>query len=216
MYSFGRPFKPYNVAYLCGKPPSSTNQWSVGCIWRQPWTIICVISLNVHLGLFSTTQASFLNSLTPVKVWKWAQVRKGIYEGDVGFITSIKSGGVEILLVPHLSGNLSPSHSCSVPTLFKSEAVNRLYNIRPVEIQENIYSFRGDKFEHGLIIKSYSTDSISMTVSCIPFELFCLFLESRHPTLMAARSSFPKPVEWLFAEGDEVCMVDNPDKGFSY
>ena len=146
------------------------------------------------------------------EVGKWAQVWKGIYMGDVGYITSIKSEGVEILLVPCLSGNPSPSHSCSAPTLFKSEAVNRLYNIQPVEVQENIYSFRGDKFEHGLIIKSYSTDSISMTVSCMPFELFCLFLESRHPTLMAARSSFPKPVEWLFSEGDEVCTVDNPDK----
>jgi transcription elongation factor len=149
------------------------------------------------------------------EVGKWAQVRKGIYKGDVGYITSIKSGRVEILLVPRLSqpkGNQSPSHSCSAPTLFKCEAVNRLYNIQPVEVQENIYSFRKDKFEHGLIIKSYPTDSILMTVSCMPIELFCLFLESHHPTLMAAKSSFPKPTEWFFAEGDEVCTDDNPDK----
>jgi len=31
------------------------------------------------------------------EVGKWAQVRKGIYMGDVGYITSIKSEGVEIL-----------------------------------------------------------------------------------------------------------------------
>ena len=156
-----------------------------------------------------------LEDASSPEVGKWAQVRKGIYKGDMGYITLIKSGGVEVLLVPRLSqpqGNPTPSHSCSVPTLFKREAVKGLYNIQPVEVQENIYSFQGDKFEHGLIIKSYPTDSISMAVSCMPFELFCLFLESRHPTLMAARSSFPKPLEWHFAEGDEVCTVDNPDK----
>lgn len=147
------------------------------------------------------------------KVGEWVQVRKGIYKGDVGYIKSTESGGVELLLIPRLSQpQVSGSHFCSAPTLLECEAVKRLYNIEPVHIQENIFLFRGDRFEHGLIIKSYAPDSISMTVSCMPFESFCLFLESRHPTLMAARSSFPKPVEWHFAEGDEVSILDNPDK----
>jgi hypothetical protein len=99
-----------------------------------------------------------------------------------------------------------------MPTLFDYEAVKQLYKNKPVRIQENIYSFRGDRFEHGLIIKSYSSDLISTTVSGMPFELLCLFMDSGHPALMAALPSFPKPQEWHFAEGDEVYVVGNPDK----
>ncbi len=146
---------------------------------------------------------------SPVEVGTWVQVRKGIYKGDVGYvITSTESMEVQLLLIPRLSQPVAskgnPSHSRSVPTLFDCETAKRLYNIEPVRIQENIYSFRGEKFEHGLIIKSYHSDLISTTISCIPFELLCLFLESRHPTLMASRSSFLKPSEWHFAENDEV------------
>jgi hypothetical protein len=76
--------------------------------------------------------------------------------------------------------------------------------------------FGGDRFEHGLIIKSYASDLISMTVSCMPFESFCLFLESCHPTLMASRFSFPKPLEWHFDEGDTVSYIVDSDDGTSY
>jgi len=145
--------------------------------------------------------------VSPLEVGKWVQVRRGIYKGDVGYVTSTESERVQLLLIPRLSqpqakGNLS--HSRSAPALFDCETVQQLHNIKPLRIQENIYSFRGDTFEHGLILKSYHSDLISTTVSCMPFESFCHFLESRHPTLMASRSSFLKPSEWHFAEGDEV------------
>ena len=155
-----------------------------------------------------------LQHVSPLEVGKWVQVRKGIYKGDVAYVTStIGSGGVRLLLVPRLSqpqsstGNFS--HSRSAPTLFDCEAAKKLYNIEPVHIQKNIYSFRGDRFEHGLIIKSYASALVSATVSCMPFEIFCRFLESRHPALMSSRSSFLKPLEWHFAEGDEAYIVNN-------
>jgi transcription elongation factor len=157
-----------------------------------------------------------MQHVSPQEVGKWVQVRKGIYKGDMGYVTSTRSGGVELLLIPRLSqpeapkGN--PSHSSSAPALFDYETVKRLAKIEPVRIQENIYSFRGDRFEHGLIIKSYASNLISMTVSCMPFESFSLFLESCHPTLMASISSFPKPLEWHFSEGDTVSYtVDSRD-----
>ena len=156
----------------------------------------------------------------PVEVGQWVQVRKGIYKGDVGYITSTESSlkGVQLLLIPRLSqpqaSKGDPFPSRSAPTLFDCEAVKRLYNIEPARIQENIYSFRGDTFKHGLIIKSYHSDMISTNISCMPFQLLCLFLESCHPTLMASLSSFLKPSEWHFAESDEVYILDdsNPHK----
>jgi hypothetical protein len=160
-----------------------------------------------------------LQHVNPPEVGKWVQVRKGIYKGDVGYVTSTRGGGVRLLLVPRLSQPQSSrgnsSCSCSTPTLFDCEAANRRYNIEPVRIQENIYSFRGDRFEHGLIIKSYASELVSTSASCMPFELFCCFLESRHPRLMSSRSSFLKPLEWHFAEGDEAYIVDDSESGKS-
>ena len=152
---------------------------------------------------------------SPVEVGKWVQVRKGIYKGDVGYVTSteLSGGRIQLLLIPRLSPpqvpNGNPSHSRSTPTLFNRETVKRLYNIEPVHIQENVYSFRGEKFEHGLIIKSYHSDMISTAISCMPFESCCLFLESRHPTLSFF---FLKPSEWHFAESDEVQIDVHPDR----
>jgi len=180
-----------------------------GIICNQSGFILERIDSSDGLTLLKMQHAS------PPEVGKWVQVRKGIYKGDMGYVLSTKSGGVQLLLIPHLSqpqaSRGKPSHSCSAPTLFDSEAVKQLYNIEPIRIQENIYSFRGDRFEHGLIVKSYASDLISMTVSCMPFESICHFLESRHPTLIAS-SSFLKPLEWHFAEGNEVYPADNPDK----
>jgi transcription antitermination factor NusG len=153
---------------------------------------------------------------SPPEVGKWVRVRRGIYKGDVGFVTSSTESGVQLLLIPRLSqpqaSRGSLSHSCSAPTLFDCEAIKQLYNIEPVRIQESIYSFRGDRFEHGLVIKSYASDTISTTVSCMQLELIWRFLESCHPTVMAYRSSFLRPLEWHFSEGDEVHILDKPGK----
>jgi hypothetical protein len=153
-----------------------------------------------------------MHNASPVEIGKWVQIRKGIYKGDLGYVTSTESGDVQLLLIPRLlqpqTSKQNLSHSRPAPTLFDYEAVKRLYNIKPVHVQGNIYSFRGDRFEHGLILKSYAFDLISTTVSCMPFDSLCLFLESCHPTLMAAQSSFLKPLEWHILEGDEACIVD--------
>jgi len=161
--------------------------------------------ISEHVDFNGGLKLLKMQHVSPPEVGKWVQVRKGIYKGDMGYVMSTRSGGVELLLVPRLSqpqvpkGNPRPA-----PTLFDCEIVKRLDNIEPVRIQKHIYSFRGDRFEHGLIIKSYASSLVSTTVSCMPFESSCLFLESRHPTVMASRSSFPKPLEWHFAEGDTV------------
>lgn len=157
-----------------------------------------------------------MQHVSPPEVGKWVQVRKGIYKGDLGYATSTKGGEVQLLLIPRLSqprtsrGN--PSHSCFAPTLFDYGAVKQLYSIEPVRIQDKIYLFRGDRFEHGLVIKSYASDLVSTTVSCMPLESLWRFVESCHPKLMASTTSFLKPFEWHFAEGDEVYILEESNK----
>ena len=151
-----------------------------------------------------------MQHVSPVEVGQWVQVRKGIFKGDAGYVTSTGPRGVRLLLIPRLpQPQASNSHFRSAPALFDCETLKRLYDIGPVRIEENIYSFRGDRFEHGLITKSYHSDLLSTTISCMPFESFCLFLQSRHPTLVASQSSFLRPSEWHFAENEEVFVEDS-------
>jgi hypothetical protein len=67
-------------------------------------------------------------------------------------------------------------------------------------------------FEHGLVIKSYASDLVSTTVSCMLLESLWRFMESCHPKLMASTTSFLKPFEWHFAEGDDVYILEELNK----
>ena len=141
---------------------------------------------------------------------KWVQVRKGTYKGDVGHVLSTTDSEVVLLLIPRMAPpNLSPLKRKRIETfptaLFNHETVKQIYNIEPIRIHDNIYSFRNDRFEYGLIVKSYNTDSVSTAVSTMPLECFSRFRESCHPKLIA----FPRPSEWCFAEGEEVYIVDH-------
>ena len=136
---------------------------------------------------------------------QWVKVRRGIYKGDVGHVMSTRDSSVRLLLVSRLlppKSNGVHTHS-TAPALFDHETVKQVYGTEPVRVNENIYSFQGKTFEHGLVIKEFSLNSVSKTVSSIPLHLFCLFEESSHPNIEACRSIFPKPSEWCFAEGDE-------------
>ena len=122
---------------------------------------------------------------------------------------STTSSDVFLLLIPHLAPpNLLPRKRNRIEAfpraLFDYDTVKLNYKIDPIRIDDHIYSFRNDRFEHGLIVKSYNTDSVSMALSTIPLECFSRFRESGHPRLTA----FPKPSEWCFAEGDAVYIEE--------
>jgi hypothetical protein len=148
----------------------------------------------------------------PPQVGKWVQVLRGIYKGDVGYVLSTRMSKVQLLLIPRLAppnlSHLKRKRSTTFPAaLFDYATVTQDYNIQPLQIDEDIYSFQNKRFEHGLISRSYILDSVSPPVSTIPLESFWLFHESGHPKL--ATSKCPKPSDWYFAEGDEVCVVND-------
>jgi len=143
----------------------------------------------------------------PPPVGGWVQVRKGMYKGDVGHLLSTASWGIQLLLIPRLSPpdvlRSKRKRSRSRPTLalFGKEIACDI----DIELPENICTVGSNRFEHGLIVKSYSFDSVSGSVSSMSLESFQLFRFSGHPKLIA----FPRPSEWHFAEGDEVYILEN-------
>jgi len=124
---------------------------------------------------------------------------------------------VFLLLVPRLPPPSQPTFVSqelpSCPKLFDPVDVKQVYGIEPTCITKNIYSFDGCTFEHGLLLKVYSLRSISKTVLCMPIALFGLFLESRHPKLVASESTFPRPSEWEFEEGEEILLRNSTKHG---
>jgi len=44
-----------------------------------------------------------------LKEGEWAQVRKGLYKGDVGLVVAVENWGMEVLLPPRLNPPISSS-----------------------------------------------------------------------------------------------------------
>ena len=146
------------------------------------------------------------------KVGKWVEVQKGIYKGDAGYVDLVDTWGVQLLLIPRLPPKPSyvlPSkrkraHARALPELFDPEVIKQVHDVEPTLVQENVYLFNGYNFDHGLIVKPYTFNSISTPVLHMPLLLFRLFRESCHPKVIASESAIPRPLEWEFTQGDEV------------
>jgi hypothetical protein len=186
-----------------------------GVILRQSHIVNERITLNDYIPLLKPTN---LHWQMP-EVGKWVQVRRGIYKGDVGYVDSVDTWGVQLLLIPRLPPppdcpiSLHPkrkrltTQTRAAPVLFDPLCIKQIYGTEPTRIQENTYSFRNFKFEHGLMVKSFIFNSISPTDHHMPLRLFTLFRESGHPKLIASERSFPRPSEWEFVEGEEVQVL---------
>jgi len=174
-----------------------------------------------------TATLEFTNN---VEVGNWVQVTKGTYKGDIGCVLRLEtSGDVALLLVPRLPPLDLPEQSSSKkrkrmnrpePELFNPNVTQETpcnphfnpdldvpWNYPPSDeaIPPKNYSIHGgNDFEHGLIVKSYSIRSLRLAVS-IPCKMFNQFRLSGHPLTLA--SKFPKPIEWIFEEGEKVLIT---------
>jgi transcription elongation factor len=193
---------------------------------RQPHKVYKVLQLIPGV-LFNPSGSIFqyidfedglkLLNMRQTGVGNWVRILKGNYKGDVGFVLSTETWGVRVLLIPRLPPSAAISHSAScttsrpTPCLFGRDPLIEQEQESPCE---NICSFEDKIFEHGLIRKNYAFQSVSTTVSSMPFETFCLFWASQHPKLVASKSSFLRPAEWHFAEGDEVQFCDQAQSSY--
>jgi transcription elongation factor len=147
----------------------------------------------------------------PPELGKWVQVRRGTYKGDVGYVLSVAASEVHLLLIPRLAPDASHSkRKRSQPRITPKLFNHETDNATEPRIHENIYSVGNDRFEHGLIVRSYSFDAIMTGISTIPLESFILFRASGHPQLIKSKDTFPRPSEWYFQEGEEVYNTVEP------
>ena len=155
-------------------------------------------------------------------VGEWVRVLKGKYKGDVGYVDELLSwGGVRLLMVPRLPRVQPPDRRGSSSKLGKrprSTPPPPLTLFDPLEIKKtfgrvpkkkgNRYSFNGDKFEDGLLVKDFDASAVSSTSVFFSTEAHSLFLQSQHQSILAIvgnpSKKFPSPAEWGFFIGELV------------
>jgi transcription elongation factor len=146
----------------------------------------------------------------PPELGKWVQVLRGTYKGNVGYVLSVTASEVHLLLIPRIAPKLKRHRTRPTLKLFNHKTHKLHYNIEPCRIHKKIYSVGNNRFEHGLIVRSYRFDAVSTGVSTIPLESFGLFNISGHPKLTSSKSAIPRPSEWCFLEGEEVYNLHDP------
>ena len=178
----------------------------------------------VQQGVDISDWTKLLKMTTPseiVEPKQWVRVCKGMYKGDIGFLISTESWGVEVLLIPRLQSDnvaLAPSSKRKrtkirpQPALLDKFLLERLYDIKPAEEEQGDYfTLCGLKFEYGLLRKSLDYLSIKSDVLTMPSHNFRLFQFCGHPALDGCK--FVRPQEWIFEEGEKVVVRSSGQKG---
>jgi hypothetical protein len=154
--------------------------------------------------------------MTVVKARQWIRVRKGLYKGDLGFLTHVEAWGARVLVIPRLK-TPTPVAAASLkrkrtaikpePRLFDPATFSSLFQ-RQAKLQHNgIYTSRGLVFDHGLLRLDLDLHSISLNSIGAPSEILGLFKLSSHPSVTG--SMFPRPEEWIFEEGERVTVCSS-------
>ena len=159
-------------------------------------------------------------------VGDWVTVRRGLYKGDVGYVRSIESCRVILLLVPRLphpravassSGKRkrSGTRNRTDPRLFTNDMVMNATLIHGITqfrqgIDKDWWILFGRKFEYGLEVRTFHRHSVSPTSVSMPSTIFYEFQNAPHPDIMDA--TFPCPSEWKFSEGEHVVAIKPSEK----
>ena len=150
---------------------------------------------------------------TVVRAGQWIRVRRGVYKGDLGFVTHVEAWGAQVLVVPRLktpTPQAAPSLKRkrtaikSEPRLFDPATFSSLFQ-REAKLHHNgTYTSRGLVFDHGLLRLDLDLHSISLNSTGVPSHILGLFKLSSHPSLTG--HDFPRPEEWIFEEGEQVTV----------
>jgi len=153
---------------------------------------------------------------TVVKASQWVRVCKGVYKGDLGFVTDVEAWGARVLVVPRLK-TPTPQAAVSLkrkrtairpePRLFDPTSFSSVFQRQPKLHYNGTYTSRGLFFDHGLLRLNLDLHSISVNSTPVPSEILGLFKQSSHPSLSG--SKFPRPEEWNFEEGERVTVCSS-------
>jgi hypothetical protein len=196
-----------NVIQLLGHTP--------GIILNRQGVIRQRIDFSDWTKLLKMTTPSVI-----VKLKEWVRVCRGTYRGDIGFVISVEAWGVEVLLIPRLqldNVELAPplkrkrTKIPPQPALLEEIVLESVFDIEPIEKRGDYFTFRGLKFEHGLLRKSFDFLSIKSDMLTIPDHHFRLFKFCRHPALDGCR--FLRPQEWIFEEDEKIVVCSSQRMG---
>src|SRR5882762_651104 len=151
---------------------------------------------------------------TVVDPSQWVRVRKGVYKGDLGFVTHVEGWGARVLVVPRLKAP-APQGAASLkrkrpaaikpePRLFDFTTFSSMFQRQAKLHYNGTYTSRGLVFDHGLLRLNLDLHSIILNSTAVPSHILGLFNLSSHPAL--AGSKFPRPEEWVFEEGERVTV----------
>ena len=151
--------------------------------------------------------------ISVVKAGQWIRVLKGVYKGDLGFVTRVEAWGAEVLVVPRLKTptpqtdtSLKRKRTAIKPEqrLFDPDTFSSIFQRQPNLQYDGTYTSRGLVFDHGLLRLNLDMHSFSPVSVGIPSRIWWLFKHSSHPALTG--SNFPRPEEWIFEEGERVIV----------
>ena len=151
--------------------------------------------------------------MSVVNAGQWVQVRRGLYKGDLGFVTRVEAWGVQVLVVPRLKTSTDTSLKRKrttikpEPSLFDSATFSSVFHRQPKLQNDGSYTSYGLIFEHGLLRRNFDLHSISPNSAGIPSRILQLFHLSSHPAVTG--SKLPRPEEWIFEEGERVIVASS-------
>ena len=188
----------------------SLLNFTPGIIRKQSGVVGQMIDLSDWVKLLTMQDPTMVNA------GQWIRVRKGVYKGDLGFVTDVEAWGARVLVVPRLK-TPTPQAAASLkrkrtaikpePRLFDPDTFSSVFQHQPKHLNSEIYSSRGFVFDHGLLRLELDFHSISLNSTGVPSRILELFNLSSHPSV--TRSTFPRPEEWNFEEGERVTVCSS-------
>lgn len=159
-----------------------------------------------------------------IEVGQWVGILRGPYKGDLGLVAHVEpwSCVLKLLVVPRLKPHFISRDLTTQPKRKRGQgapqtipalvnpydfAATRKLDLR--EVGPHLYKIGSFTFQHGLLLKAFSSPSVSSTAGRIPSSLATLFIQSGHPKVDA--DLLPPPWEWEFQVGDRVVCLSEHD-----
>ena len=143
-----------------------------GIIWKQSGVVRQLIDPSDWVKLLTMQDPIF-----EVKAGQWIQVCKGVYKGDLGFVTCVEAWGAQVLVVPRLKiptlqadTSLKRKRTAILPEprLFDLATFSSMFQCQPKLQYDGSYASRGLIFYHGLLRLRFDLHSISPISAGIP------------------------------------------------
>ena len=155
--------------------PLPVVQYKVQFTWKAFWMPIWYPFSIWHLGSFRSKLLTMQDPMTVAKPGQLIRVHKGVYKGDLGFVTHVEAWGARVLVVPHLktlalevASTLLKRKWTAIRPEPKLFAFSSVFQRQPNLLHNGTYTSRGLVFNHGLLRLDLDLHSISSNSTGVP------------------------------------------------